>query len=70
MFPFFKGRMDFSGEEEQHKVIHTALDAMLALLGDPVTFDAAQVIALMGTLKKPLVCYGADWVETVVLMSL
>lgn len=70
MFPFLNTRMDFSGEEEQHKVIHAALDAILALLSDPAAFDAAQAVALMGPLKEPLVRSDVNLIKLFILMIL
>jgi len=58
LFPFLSEKMDFSGEVEQHKVIHEALGKLLAIIHDaqtnPSKFDHAEMNALMTTIKEPL----------------
>lgn len=51
--------MDFSQEEEQHKVIHEGLEKLLGLIhaaqADHAQFKAAEIRELMVNFKEPLV---------------
>lgn len=51
--------MDFSGEIEQHKVIHETLDKILTMIhdarADTTKFDATKMNTLMLEFKEPLV---------------
>ncbi|KAF9457829.1 hypothetical protein BDZ94DRAFT_1336895 [Collybia nuda] len=61
--------MDFSGEIEQHKVIHDTLDKILATIYDARTdlskFDATKMNALMLEFKGPLFAHLDEEVEHV-----
>lgn len=59
MFPFLQQKLDFSGEIEQHKVIHAGLDELLPYIrsskADTSTFDALKLKDMMSKLRDPLV---------------
>jgi hypothetical protein len=53
--------MDFSGEAEQHRVIHDRLDSVLAMIHeaqkDHSKFNPAEMNKLLTALKEPLVSF-------------
>jgi len=59
VFPFLNTKMDFSGEAEAHKVIHTGIDEIIEYIDefceDTSKFHAERLKALMVKLKDPLV---------------
>lgn len=59
VFPFLNRKMDFSGEIGEHKVIHAALDEILAHItaakADPSKFDAPKLKGMMEAFRTPLV---------------
>ncbi|KAG5636307.1 hypothetical protein H0H81_008478 [Sphagnurus paluster] len=67
VFPFLNQKMDFTGEAEQHKVIHENLDRILAMIaeanGDHSKFDAAKLKALMAEFKGPLFTHLDEEIE-------
>ncbi len=60
VFPFLNQKMDFSREEEQHKVIHDTLEKLLAIIQSakekPAQFKPDEMRELMVNFKEPLVC--------------
>jgi hypothetical protein len=59
VFPFLNQKLDFSSEAEQHRVIHTHLDSLLASFRkakeDPTTFNAPLLKERMIAFREPLV---------------
>jgi hypothetical protein len=59
VFPFLNQKLDFSGEQAAHVVIHTHLDGILesirAAQADHSKFDPAGLKAAMEAFKAPLV---------------
>jgi hypothetical protein len=59
VFPFLNQKLDFSGEQAAHVVIHTHLDAILtsirAAQADHSKFDPPALKAAMEEFKVPLV---------------
>lgn len=66
--------MDFSGEIEQHKGIHAALDRLVETIHsaqvDPGKFDAVAMQKLMKDFREPLViharCLASDYLRNAV----
>jgi len=58
VFPFLNRKMDFSEEQEQHKFIHSTLDALSKKLrtakADPSTFNAAELKQVFQDFREPL----------------
>ncbi|KAH8119475.1 hypothetical protein DFH11DRAFT_1565247 [Phellopilus nigrolimitatus] len=67
VFPMLNKKMDFTGEAEQHKVIHDGLDKIIAMVGevqaDPSKFDIKRAKELFGNLKDPLFTHLDDEVK-------
>jgi hypothetical protein len=62
--------MDFSGEIEQHKIIHDTLDRILTMIhearADLMKFDAAKMNVSMMEFKDPLVsCFLANYLTSI-----
>ena len=59
MFPFLNKKMDFNGEAEAHKLIHSALESLEKTIkeskADPSKFDAEKMRIQMDELKDVLV---------------
>jgi hypothetical protein len=59
VFPFLNRKMDFSEEQEQHKLIHSTLDALSAKLraakAEPTAFNAAELKETFVNFREPLV---------------
>ncbi|EIN08723.1 hypothetical protein PUNSTDRAFT_102186 [Punctularia strigosozonata HHB-11173 SS5] len=58
VFPFLNRKLDFSQEQEQHKLIHSSLqtltEKLTAAKADPSKFDAAELKAIVTGFKDPL----------------
>ncbi|PSR83537.1 hypothetical protein PHLCEN_2v5691 [Hermanssonia centrifuga] len=67
VFPFLNQKMDFSREEEQHKVIHDTLEKLLAIIQSakekPAQFKPDEMRELMVNFKEPLVVHLDEEVE-------
>ncbi|KAF8079200.1 hypothetical protein FPV67DRAFT_1467856 [Lyophyllum atratum] len=67
VFPFLNERMDFSGEAEQHGVIHESLGKILATIleskADSSKFDGAKLREAMVAFKDPLYTHLDEEVE-------
>jgi len=58
VFPFLQQKLDFTGELEQHKIIHAGLDELLPYIRSAKTdtskFDALQLKNMMLKIRDPL----------------
>ncbi|THG99462.1 hypothetical protein EW026_g2899 [Hermanssonia centrifuga] len=67
-------KMDFSQEEEQHKVIHEGLEKLLGLIhaaqADHAQFKAAEIRELMVNFKEPLYAHLDEEVEHIAAENL
>ncbi|KAH7930347.1 hypothetical protein BV22DRAFT_1055309 [Leucogyrophana mollusca] len=67
VFPAMRGKIDFAGEQDQHQVIHTALEEILPYIlasqQNPTTFDAQKLKGMMEGLRDPLFQHLDDEIE-------
>ncbi|KZW02261.1 hypothetical protein EXIGLDRAFT_735740 [Exidia glandulosa HHB12029] len=67
VFPFLNRKMDFHKEQDEHKVIHDTVDAILTFLtaakADPSKFDAAHLKQILVEFREPLYSHLDEEVE-------
>ncbi|EJD39076.1 hypothetical protein AURDEDRAFT_116273 [Auricularia subglabra TFB-10046 SS5] len=67
VFPFLNRKLDFGKEAEEHKVVHSTISTILALLtaakADPSAFDAGRLKQILVDFREPLYSHLDEEVE-------